>query len=831
MDPRLEKPLLIASLVFIGLLVYSPHFGYPYPLHVDEWKHISFTLMLKNGELRENDLEMGFKLFLLPFSYVSDIVLIYRYFPVIFAVLSALILFYFMRRDFGLNEALLSIVFFASLKTNINILGTQLFVPLTFSIPFIYAYMFLLHEGLERGREDLLKYSMAIMVLVLFVHPISVTFALPVIALHLLAKRESVMRHRGFFMRLLPILMAAFAVLGLFLFSQLNRLISEGHIGSINLMNFVFFRGDVNVFEYHYFLPALYGILPIAAALIGANKVLKERKYLFLLWPLAAVFSLWLFINLRVSLLASYQRMVYYTMLGLVPLSSIGLVEVIGRVRGYGARFRLDARLVNAFIALTLLTTFASAFSGYFEQPSGLDLRKAIGVEEYHALRHLRNFPRGTVITDKWTSSAVYPVSGHSIVADPFFFGTSDGRADLERFFSSGCPIKNEIIKKYGASYVLSKERIDCAWREVYNNRAYVYWLKEPEKKPPIDKVIVIGLDGADWDILMPLVKQGRLKNIKSLMEEGSYGNLSSIEPFKSSAAWTSIVTGVLPEKHGITDFVVPGKDRFFNSTDRKWPAIWDLIGSQKAGIVMVPMTYPAEEINGFMVSSYPSFAFSIEDLDDKSVTPIGLKGELLEKVGNATLNLVSFYSEDFGLDSSIKYMDKALLEDLEIKISDAAKENPQRFMSATLRLLEDEANIAISLFGKHKPDFFMVVFSATDTPQHYYWPAGDEYDNLTLLENMYAKADELIGSIVELSDDRTAVFVVSDHGFGAEKIGYVTARKHAKNGIIVVKGPGIRESTEIKEASLLDVTPTVAYLMGLRWSFDGRVLYEILKN
>ncbi len=475
---RSEAALLAFLILVLVVLIYYPHFDYPYPLHADEWKHISFTFMLKDGDVK-NDLEMGFKLFLLPFSYLTDLVLVYRFFPALFAALSSLVLFHFLRRSFGIPEALLSIVFFASLRTNINILGTQLFVPLTFSIPFIYSYFFLLREWEERKDDRKLLAAVSLIVVLLFSHPISFTFAIPALSAYFILKKE---RGNKTLLKALVIVLAVFLILGAILLGQLNRLIAEGFIGKIDLANFIAWKQDPNVYQYKYFLPSLYGVIPVLFAFFGAFLLQKRKDYLFLLWPLSCFFSLWLFHNFGFSLLASYQRMVYYALLGLVPLSAIGASEAFRRARRF-----LEERVGKHAVpvaSLLLILSLVPSFLPY-EESGQLAIRKVITQEEYYALRHLSRFPVGVVIADKWTSSAVFPVSGHSIVADTFFFGTPEARTDLDRFFASDCGTKEEIIKKYKASYVLSRESLDCGWTEIYDSGVHVYSVQIP--KPVIE--------------------------------------------------------------------------------------------------------------------------------------------------------------------------------------------------------------------------------------------------------------------------------------------------------------------------------------------------------
>ena len=129
-------------------------------------------------------------------------------------------------------------------------------------------------------------------------------------------------------------------------------------------------------------------------------------------------------------------------------------------------------------------------------------------------------------------------------------------------------------------------------------------------------KVLLIGLDGASWNVIEPLIKEGRLPNIKRLMDRGSRARMKVFLPIESEVIWTSIATGKTPDKHGIIarlmedprtgEYVPP------SSNLRKAKAIWNILSEKgkKAGVVHYLVTRPPEDINGVMISG------NIEDMD-----------------------------------------------------------------------------------------------------------------------------------------------------------------------------------------------------------------------
>src|SRR5262249_28226205 len=129
---------------------------------------------------------------------------------------------------------------------------------------------------------------------------------------------------------------------------------------------------------------------------------------------------------------------------------------------------------------------------------------------------------------------------------------------------------------------------------------------------PGVDhgRVVVFGIDGADWQVIEPLVARGRLPHFKRLIEEGATRTLLAMEPSAAPSLWTTIATGVRPERHGIHGFVVEGgggpgdavhgeegraepagrRDdvRPVTSTMRRAPAFWNILPryGRKVGVV-----------------------------------------------------------------------------------------------------------------------------------------------------------------------------------------------------------------------------------------------------
>src|SRR5512134_226449 len=79
--------------------------------------------------------------------------------------------------------------------------------------------------------------------------------------------------------------------------------------------------------------------------------------------------------------------------------------------------------------------------------------------------------------------------------------------------------------------------------------------------RAPKEELWLIGLDGADWDLLEPMIAAGELPHLAALRAEGAYGRLRSDEPMLSPILWTSIATGKTADLHGVTWFMSDAPD------------------------------------------------------------------------------------------------------------------------------------------------------------------------------------------------------------------------------------------------------------------------------
>ena len=131
-----------------------------------------------------------------------------------------------------------------------------------------------------------------------------------------------------------------------------------------------------------------------------------------------------------------------------------------------------------------------------------------------------------------------------------------------------------------------------------------------PGSLPAEPRVLIIGVDGMDWGFVERLVSEGRLPNLARMQREGASGVLRSIAPYRSPSIWTSIATGKTEAKHGVEGFLVDrGRTEIatpVSSNLRRVKALWQIVNAadRKAGFVGWLVTWPAEEVDWYMISS-----------------------------------------------------------------------------------------------------------------------------------------------------------------------------------------------------------------------------------
>lgn len=294
--------------------------------------------------------------------------------------------------------------------------------------------------------------------------------------------------------------------------------------------------------------------------------------------------------------------------------------------------------------------------------------------------------------------------------------------------------------------------------------------------------LLVIGLDGVTWQVIKPLAEQGLMPNLSRLMSMGYHNTLLSTMPPISASAWTTFITGKNPGQHGILQFVnlkggaiadekgveiFPGGFSVVNARSIQEPSLWQYLSRAglRVGIINVPMTYPPEPVNGFMITGM--------------LTPPGASNytyppELAGQLDNKYEIELALHEREFHFDA-------------------------ERLLERLIQLMEGRGTVALRLMEQQDWDFFMLVFTSTDRLQHRFWkylvPGYPDYDAPQAadyrlrLEEYHRRLDACLGQLLEAAGPESHVVILSDHGFGpsADRVVHKQALLH----FLDLVGPG----------------------------------------
>lgn len=383
-------------------------------------------------------------------------------------------------------------------------------------------------------------------------------------------------------------------------------------------------------------------------------------------------------------------------------------------------------------------------------------------------------------------------------------------------------------------------------------------------------KVLLVGIDGASFRVMDPLLADGKLPAFQGLIERGLRAPLQSENPMASPVLWTTLATGQKREDHGIQGFVVykdpkkPKRGTLVGSEDRRTLAVWNIASAlgRSVGFLGWWASWPAEPVKGWIVSDRLTS-------DRWNVWAGGKKtsGRAYPEALTAELQPLVVDPMDPPMDEILKMVELTPEEQAEMRLA----ERPVfghglsvvKFAYCSQRSYE---RMALHQLAKGQPDLTGVFLVASDPVSHTFWHHHEPtaYTGVdpkaaarlgALVPNIYVHDDAFVGELLKRVDENSVVLVVSDHGFEAS--GQLPARKPAEKmfsgpeaeaahlrgeiavgqsgrhniaGILIAAGGPIRRGAAVK-ASLRDIAPTVLAILGLPVPKDmeGRVLEEML--
>jgi predicted AlkP superfamily phosphohydrolase/phosphomutase/tetratricopeptide (TPR) repeat protein len=356
----------------------------------------------------------------------------------------------------------------------------------------------------------------------------------------------------------------------------------------------------------------------------------------------------------------------------------------------------------------------------------------------------------------------------------------------------------------------------------------------------PGKKILLIGWDAADWEMIDPLLESGQMPALARLIQGGLRGNLATLQPVLSPMLWTSIATGKRADKHGICGFTEPLPDatgiRPVRSSSRKCKAIWNILTQSglRSNVVGWFATNPAEPINGVMVTDQflrtPSKGEFPEMLPTGTIHPSGLA----QPAATLRVPVDSLTAEDL-----FPFIPR--LADIDLKKDDRPLKLARRLArAATVQ------NIATALIQSEPWNLMGVYYDAIDQFGHefmpYHPPRMDSVSESDfelyqdVMRGCYRFHDMMLHTLLQYVDEETTVILISDHGYecGRRRPPLEQGKQdpegcHRPFGVVCLKGPDLKKNDRLYGASILDVTPTILTLLGLPigMDMDGRPWLE----
>ena len=281
-----------------------------------------------------------------------------------------------------------------------------------------------------------------------------------------------------------------------------------------------------------------------------------------------------------------------------------------------------------------------------------------------------------------------------------------------------------------------------------------------------VSTIVFFGVDGATWEVALPMMREGKLPHLAQLMRRGAWGDIRTTLPWKSPILWSSIATGKREKAHGIHDFVVRDPISHLvvpvSFSSRKVKAVWDIAGDAGFRVDVVGWygTWPVEPVNGTMIS----YRLVLQNLSHR-IFPEERAPEIEKFVDR--------------LRKPTAPEPSALISETEIPMSESPLDEAVA------------AEVGLYLLKKDRPDLHFIYLREVDDMQHFFWKdyafrrgsllarvLYGPIDPVELerkgrrIESAYEKADVVLGKIMELSGPDTVIVVVSDHGGGIKAEG-----------------------------------------------------------
>jgi len=346
-------------------------------------------------------------------------------------------------------------------------------------------------------------------------------------------------------------------------------------------------------------------------------------------------------------------------------------------------------------------------------------------------------------------------------------------------------------------------------------------------------KSVMVGLDGADWRVIRPMMEKGELPAFSRLAREGASGDLETIHDSNSAVIWASIYTGETPERHGILDFYriqIPGMESkgIFPVHRTFFKELSDLVAP--FGLTeQVP-------VDRFSLKASPP----VWEIADRAGLSIGVADAYFYSFPALRPSQPGSWFFSYGLDEFSAHPSSRL--ELFAQPKDVALYRSLKSVLAGGDFKWQSGVLMHQLGAKPQPRFVNLYTHQPDSFQHWYWKwyQPDHFfgagrllaENGDRIPGVYRDFDAFLGRLLAQVGPDTVVIVASDHGHSPTIVDRLYSQHfHGPPGILLMQGGPVKRGQVLQGADVYDLYPTVLYLLGLPVPKDveGKILLEAL--
>lgn len=384
----------------------------------------------------------------------------------------------------------------------------------------------------------------------------------------------------------------------------------------------------------------------------------------------------------------------------------------------------------------------------------------------------------------------------------------------------------------------------------------------EAPPAPPKPKVLFLGLDGATWTVMGPMIERGELPTFRKVMEQGaSMPRFETISSTLSPVVWTSVATGRTPEDHGVISFTtdLPNGQRIpVTSSQRRARAIWEVASRRgvSVGVTGWWASWPAEEVNGYDITDHANPAFSELLIQDKTYWTASAQDLAQLKRDFYPLDIGPVLARHWMTREQFPFDDlqrRGGFTNTQMDVLRAAPWNDRAvypWLKTFYRIDYPLFLVGMDLMKERPTDLWMLYLRGSDAVQHYGWdlveperfakPINNVARDRGLVQGVYRYLDTFLAEILKAQPEGSWLIIASDHGAEAspEAQNPATLKRPGEHsttakGILFISGPGVKKGYQIQKGSPYDLMPTMAWLLGLPLSQElaGHPLTEAFEE